>query len=82
MAVVTSCTLGVGLMFSRIRDLARTSRRVPPESFPRSHIRYGLLCAPVAVVFINTCAATESAARAQDAERDRLRFVSACRKHD
>jgi len=77
LAVAGSCVLGIELM-----DLveAWTSRTyVEHESllnpFVVAFVRYGLLCALVAVVFVYLRVANESAARAQDAERDRVRFV-------
>ena len=77
MAVVTSCTLGVDLMFfvesGTSRAYLETESLLNP--FLVAIIRYGLLCAMVAVVFVYLRAASESAARAQGAERDRMRFV-------
>jgi sensor histidine kinase YesM len=77
LAVAGSCVMGIELM-----DLteAWTSRTyVEHESllnpFVIALVRYGLLAALVAVVFVYLRVAHESAARAQDAERDRSRFV-------
>jgi signal transduction histidine kinase len=77
LAVAASCVLGVGVM-----DRAETWMSLTyPETESRldpvtvALVRYGLLCALFAIVFVNLRLADESAARAREAERDRARFV-------
>jgi signal transduction histidine kinase len=77
LTVTGSCVLGVGLMD---RAEAWLSLSYPETEsllnpFFVGLVRYGLLCALVAIVFVYLRVADESAARARDAERDRARFV-------
>ena len=75
--VAASCMLAVGLM--HLAEARMSFTYIEHESllnpFVVAVVRYALLCALVAVVFVYLRFASESAARAQDAERDRMRFV-------
>jgi sensor histidine kinase YesM len=77
LAVAGSCVLGIELM--NLVEAWTSRAYVEHESllnpFIIAFVRYGLLCALVAVMFVYLRVANESAARAQDAERDRVRFV-------
>jgi hypothetical protein len=77
LAVAASCALGVRLMERTDAWMARSY--VETESlldpFLVGCVRYGILSALVAIVFVYLRVADESAARARDAERDRARFV-------
>ncbi len=76
-AVVASCMVGVALMI--VVEAWSSKAYLEHESlldpFLVAFVRYGLLCALVAVVFVYLRVASESAARAQEAERARARFV-------
>ncbi len=77
LAVVASCLAGVTLMI--LVESWSSKVYLEGESlldpFAVAMVRYGLLCALVAVVFVYLRVASESAARAQEAERARARFV-------
>jgi len=76
-AVVASCIAGVTLMiaveawagWAYVEDQSRLDPVIV------AMVRYALLCALVAAIFVFLRAADESAARAEEAERDRARFV-------
>jgi len=76
-AVVASCIAGVTLMmaveawtgWAYVEDQSRLDPVIV------AMVRYSLLCALVAAIFVFLRAADESAARAEEAERDRARFV-------
>ena len=76
-AIAASCVVGVALMMAVER--AGAIAFVEHESLLAPTIvavvRYALLCALVAVVFIYLRVADENGARADAAERDRARFV-------
>lgn len=76
-AVIASCMAGVTLMI--LVEGWSSKAYLEGESlfdpFLVALVRYGLLCGLVAIVFVYLRAASESAARAQEAERARARFV-------
>jgi hypothetical protein len=76
-AIAASCVVGVALMMAAER--AGSIAFVEHESLLAPAIvavvRYALLCALVAVIFIYLRVADENGARADEAERDRARFV-------
>jgi len=76
-AVVVSCMAGVAL--TTLAEAWTSKAYLEGESlldpFVVALVRYGLLCALVAIVFVYLRVANESAARAQEAERARARFV-------
>lgn len=76
-AVALSCVLGVTLMIGIEEGAAWAfvEDQSLLDPFVVALVRYGLLCALVAVVFVYLRAADESIARARDAERDRANFV-------
>ncbi|MEO8751102.1 MAG: histidine kinase [Casimicrobiaceae bacterium] len=77
LAVAVSCAAGIALMTAV--EARGSLTFVEHESLLNpaivAYVRYGLLCALVAVVFVYLRGADESTARAHDAERDRARFV-------
>jgi sensor histidine kinase YesM len=77
LAVAGSCVVGIEAM--NLVEAWTSRTYVEHESlldpFVVALVRYGLLSALVAVVFVYLRVANESAARAQDAERGRVRFV-------
>lgn len=76
-AVGASCIAGVALMILAEGWISTTflEHESLLDPFVVALVRYGLLCALVAVVFVYLRVASESAARAQEAERARARFV-------
>jgi len=77
LAVALSCAAGVTLMIGieegRAWSFVEDQSLLDP--FVVALVRYGLLCALVAIVFVYLRAADESVARARKAERDRAYFV-------
>jgi two-component sensor histidine kinase len=76
-AVALSCAAGVALMIAiqQGRAWSYIEDQSLFDPFVVALVRYGLLCALVAIVFVYLRAADESVARARKAERDRAYFV-------
>ena len=76
-AIAASCVVGVALMMAveRAGSIAFVEHESLLAPAIVAVVRYALLCALVAVVFIYLRVADENGARADEAERDRARFV-------
>ena len=76
-AIAASCVVGVALMMAveRVGSIAFVEHESLLAPAIVAVVRYALLCALVAVVFIYLRVADENGTRADEAERDRARFV-------
>ena len=76
-AIAASCVVGVALMMAveRARSIAFVEHESLLAPAIVAVVRYALLCALVAVIFMYLRVADENGARADEAERDHARFV-------